>query len=461
MTPCQGRLHSFQQRLAAEAFSNLAGIVGHLLPATLMERLSHEGQRRRLFAALTTFWGFLAQVLSPGQPCREALRQIQAARRRQGRSAICSCTSAYCKARRRLPERILQAIWQEIAAGLGRSVPQDTLWRGYRVGVVDGTGVSMPDTAANQALWPQPSAQRRGCGFPVMKLVGLFSLATGAMHALVMGNLHQAEQILYPHLWTALTGDFDLLLGDRNFGSFSMFCALRQCGLQGVFRLNQCRKVDWRKGKRLGKFDRLVTWNRPVKLTWWLPEPAPEKITVRILKVCVPITGFRTRVLFISTTLLDAEQFPAHALAELYRRRWQVELFFRHVKTTMHMDVLRCLTPEMIRRELHMHMIAYNIVRGFMLQSARTYHVPVCRISFKGTCDTLRQWAPHLAAAAAIQAIYSRLFRWMLEIIADDEAPLRPNRSEPRAVKRRPKNYRRLTKPRHLMGNLPHRNRPR
>lgn len=144
----------------------------------------------------------------------------------------------------------------------------------------------------------------------------------------------------------------------------------------------------------------------------------------------------------------------------MYRRRWLVELCFRHIKTTMRMDVLRCKSPAMIRRELHMHMIAYNLIRTLMLQSALTYHTCLCRISFKGTCDTLRQWAPHLAMVTTTPALYRRMLRSMLQILATDVVPLRPNRSEPRAVKRRQKNYHLLTKPRHLMGNLPRRNRP-
>lgn len=174
----------------------------------------------------------------------------------------------------------------------------------------------------------------------------------------------------------------------------------------------------------------------------------------------MPIPGFRTRVIFLSTTLLDPKLFPPDALAELYRRRWQVELFFRHIKTTMHMDVLRCLSPEMIRRELHMHMIAYNLIRAIMLQAALAHATDPNRISFKGTCDTLRQWAPHLAFVAANRALYRRLFQALLHTLAHDIVPSRPNRSEPRVVKRRGKNYHLLTKPRHLMGNLPHRNRP-
>jgi hypothetical protein len=460
MAHYRGLLHHFHRHLAGEALSSLAGIGGDLIPARQFDRLRRFGCRQRVFTPAATFWSFLAQVLSPAQPCRETVRQVQAARRLHRRSRICSGTSAYCQARRRLPERVLQATWETIAGQLSDAASPKMLWRGLRVGVVDGTAVSMPDTAANQATWPQHSGQKPGCGFPVMKLVGLFSLATGAVHALVTGTLHNAEHTLFWQLWNTLIAGFDLLLGDRNFGSFPIFAALRRCGLHGVCRLHHRRKVNWHKGKRLGKFDRLFTWDKPPKLLWWLPQPAPDSIEIRILKVVVTIAGFRTRVLLIATDLLDPRQFPAEALAELYRRRWQVELCFRHIKTTMRMDVLRCKSPAMIQRELHMHMIAYNLIRTLMLQSALTYATPLCRISFKGSCDTLRQWTPHLALAAATPALYRRLFRSMLQILAADEVPLRPNRSEPRAVKRRPKNYRRLTKPRHLMGNLPHRNRP-
>lgn len=453
-------LHQFHRRMQAEAVSNLAGVLGGLIPKRQLEQLRHSGRRRRVFTPLTTFWNFLAQVLSPGQPCRETVRQTQAAHRRRRKSAISSGTAAYCQARRRLPEALLQATWKAIADQLLETATAKMLWHGLRVAVIDATTVSMPDTAANQTIWPQPRGQKPGCGFPVMKVLGLFSLATGAAHDLVTGSLHNAEHSLFPHLWNTLTLGFDLLLGDRNFGSFSIFCALRCCGLHGVFRLNQRRKIDWCKGKRLGKFDRLFTWNKPRNMLWWLPHPIPDCIEIRILKVCVPISGFRTRVLFVATDLLDPKQFPADALSELYGRRWQIELFFRHIKTSMHMDVLRCKSPAMIRRELHMHMIAYNLIRTLMLKASLIYAAPLCCISFKGTCDTLRQWAPHLALVAAMPGPYQRLFRSMLRILATDTIPIRPNRSEPRAVKRRPKNYQRLTKPRHLMGNLPHRNRP-
>lgn len=448
----RGLLQSFHRRLAGEALSSLAGVVGGLIPERRLDRLRGSGSRRRVFTPIVTFWCFLAQVLSPTQPCREAVRQVQAARQRRRKSRICSGTAAYCQARRRLPEGVLQDVWEAIAGNLSEAASPKMLWRGLRVGVVDGTTVSMPDTAPNQAVWPQSRRQSPGCGFPIMKLVGLFSLATGAIHKVAAGTLRDSEQALFGQLWNTLINGFDLLLGDRGFGSFAMFGALHCCGLHGVFRLHQRRKVNWRKGKRLGKYDRVVTWNKPDDpLLWWLSEPVPQSLQIRILRVVVPIAGFRTRVLFISTDLIDPKRFSPEALAELYRRRWQVELFFRHIKTTMHMDVLRCKSPVMIRRELHTHMIAYNIIRALMLRSALTYGAPLCRFSFKGTCDTLRQWAPHLAIVSATPKLYRPLLRSMLQTLANDLVPLRPNRVEPRALKRRPKPYPLLNKPRHLM----------
>lgn len=409
---------------------------------------------------MVTFWNFMAQTLSPGRPCRESVRQVQASRRRRGQPVNSSRTGGYCLARARLPEAVLRQTWQAVARQLATAAPASGRWLGLRVGVVDGTGVSMPDTPANQRAWPQSSGQKRGCGFPAANLLGLFSLATGTVCDLALGTLRHSELALLPRLWSTLTANFDLLLGDRHFGSFATFCALRQCGLHGVFRLHQRRALDWRRGRRIGRHDRLFVWRRPSQLRWWLPQPPPETITVRVLKIIVPVPGFRTTTVFLATTLLDHQRFPAEALAALYRRRWEVELRFRHIKTDMRMEVLRCLKPEMVRREIHMHMIAYNLIRAVMLQAALAHGQDPGRISFKGTCDALRQWAPHLAATATEPALCCHMLRTLLKIIAEDLVPLRPNRSEPRAVKRRPKNYQRLTRPRHLMGNLPHRNHP-
>jgi len=247
MTGHRKALQCFHQRLAGESLSNLAGVAGHWMPAELRTRLRRSGERKRAFAPMATFWNFLDQVLSPAQPCRETVRQIQAARHRRHKSAISPATGAYCQARARLPEALLQETWKIIAGQLTRATTSAMLWRGLRVGVVDGTTLSMPDTAANQAVWPQPSSQKPGCGFPILKLVGLFSLSTGAICALSHGTLHNAEQTLFLQLWSGLAHGFDLLLGDRHFGSFANFCALcvfrRKWTLDSAPKWTQCRSV--------------------------------------------------------------------------------------------------------------------------------------------------------------------------------------------------------------------------
>ncbi len=460
-TTIGSRLVSYHHRLAGAGGSELAGVLGPLLPPAALRGLARKRVRRRVYTPLHTFWAFLAQVLSPGQSCREAVRRVQARRARKSAAPISFRTGGYCQARRRLPLPAISHLWSTVAVELATGVPASRLWYGLRVGVVDGTGVSMPDTPGNQRAWPQQRTQKPGCGFPVMKLVAVFSLATGALHGIGTGSLRRSEYALLQVLWPCVQSNFDVLLGDRGFGSFAAFCELRRRNLHGVFRLHHGRRVDWRRGQRLGKDDRLVEWRRPPKLppTCRLAS-LPEALTIRIIRVQVPYPGFRTQVLLLSTDLLDHRRYPPSAFAELYLERWRVEVFFAHIKTSMRMDVLRCQTPPMVRRELHMHLVAYNAIRALMCEAERRSGVSLSRISFKGSCDALRVFAPQLAACAHIPALYRRVACLLLDTLAADLVPLRRPRSEPRAVKRRPKNYHLLTKPRHEMGNLPHRNRP-
>jgi hypothetical protein len=219
MVSSRGSLPFFHQRLAGESFSNLAGILGDWVPTQKQILLRGSGKRCCVFSPMTTFWNFLAQVLSPAQPCRETVRQIQAARYLRHKPGISSATGGYCQARRRLPEALLEGVWQAIAEQLTSATTPAMQWRGLRVAVVDGTASSMPDTPQNQAVWPQPKGQKPGCGFPPVKLVGLFSLATGAVHALATGKLHSSEYPLFISNWNKVIGSFDLLLGDGRSNS--------------------------------------------------------------------------------------------------------------------------------------------------------------------------------------------------------------------------------------------------
>ena len=451
-----------------DSLAELYEIFGHLLPDRLLAPSEEgPGSRERDFSLQVTFWTFAAQILSPGTACREIVRRVEAWRQETfgcDQRAGSSSTAAYCQARARLEPVTLELIRAQIAHSLERNVLSTERWAGRAVKIVDGTGLSMPDTPENQALWPQPSSQAPGCGFPAMKLVGLFSLSSGALLEAVTGPLRAHDNTLFGGLWSKLQKG-DIVLADRGFCSYATMASLaQQRGVDSVMRLHQKRSADFRAGKALGPDDRLVVWQKPAqRLDIQSAEEfaaLPETLPLRMIRLRVAAQGFRTREVVLITTLTDAQAYPADALRELYGERWQVELHFAQIKTTLAMDVLRCKSPEMITREVLMHQIAYNLVRSLMQRSAHVHRVALGRISFKGTLDTLRHWSAIIAAAGKTPRQQARLIDQMLELIANDEVPERPGRSEPRAKKRRQKNYQLLTKPRAKMGNLPRRNRP-
>lgn len=413
------------------------------------------------FSRARTFWVFLAQVLSPDGSCREAVCKLLAWQALTQEPPASSNTAAYCKARARLPLNALDQVHQDVAARLEAGVTGEDLWYGRRVRLVDGSSLSMPDTEANQGLYPQPKTQKPGCGFPVMRVVGLFSLATGALLAWAKGPLAVGEQALFRSLWNLLAPG-DVALADRGFCSFAHLYLLAQRGVDAVLRKHPRRTKGLHLLKRLGKRDRLVAWHKPeVRPSWLTPEQwrqLPDLLPVREITFAVAVPGFRTRRITVATTLLDPKTYPPQAFAQLYRRRWQVELFLRDIKSTLGIHVLRCKSPHMVHRELAMHAIAYNLVRALMLEASREYGIPLHRISFKGTIQTLRQWAPLLASAALSPPQRTRMMTLLLHSIARTPLPYRPNRAEPRARKRRPKNYQLLTKPRHLFKESLHRN---
>jgi hypothetical protein len=446
------------RQLGRLSLSDVGDLLQRYVPLRVWQSLPG---RKRSWPPLVTLCAFLQQVLNPEQPCREVVRASNAARYTRRRKRVSGNTSAYCQARQRLTPSQLSGVWGHLATRM-EDAPSLDLWKGRRVGVVDGTGLSMPDTHANQRRFPQPSEQAKGCGFPVVKLVALFSLATGAIHGFATSKLRGHERTLFHALWDIVHARFDVILGDRGFCSFGDMYMLKKNAVDTVFRLHGCRMVNWRTGVRLGKYDRLVEWEKPPSRPSWMSrkdyKALPRSWTVRMVKLNVQTCGFRAKAIILATTLLDAEAYPVDALAELYMRRWSIELWFRHIKTTQNMDVLRCLSPDMIMKEIHMHWIAYNLIRTLMLEAAIIQHVPLSRISFKGTVDTLRHWIPLLCASSYRPARFRALYREMLRTLARDQVPFRPHRSEPRALKRRPKKFHHLNKPRHKMGHLPHRN---
>jgi hypothetical protein len=416
--------------------------------------------RRRLFTPARTFCLFLSQMFSADGSCREALQKLLAwLALTEGKEAS-SNTAAYCKARAKLPMKAIQRARDDLAQKIQQSPLAQGRWNGRHVKVVDGSGLSMPDTPKNQEKYPQSKRSKAGCGFPEMRITAVFSLATGVLLRYAQASRNVAERTLFRLLWDCLEPG-DVVLADRGFCGYADFYLLGQRGVDSVMRLHQRRSAGVRIVKKLGPGDTLVLWTKmkpcPKSFTKEQWASVPGTLQVRHIAFTVEIPGFRTQRITVATTLTDRRNFPPSAFAQLYRRRWSVELYFRDIKIALGMDILRCQTPEMVEKELAMHVIAYNLIRATMLEAAHAAHREIARISFKGTLQALLQWEPMLASAPAGER--PNLQAAMLAAIARAPIPSRPNRCEPRARKRRPKNYQLLNKPRHEFKEIPHRNR--
>jgi hypothetical protein len=453
------RVVSLRNRAAQEIQSEFC----RYLPAELFAPpATGAGSRKRLFPRDRTFWCFLWQTLQPRTSCRAVVRKVQAQSEHQ-RLRIDESSSGYCQARKRLPlQRLVECLRRSAESAeriAGRRVPG---WD-RPIKVLDATSFRMPDTPTNRKTFTYPAGQKKGCGFPVAKALAVLSLASGALLQVAIAKWSASELGLLQKLWSLIEKG-DLVLGDRAFGVYGVIAKLLCLGADGLFRMHQGRLLDKRQATRLGRNDWRVTWRKslsqkPPYLSAKRWAALPETVAVRILHARLPVKGFRTREIWLVTTLLDPVQYPAERLVELYFRRWGIELCFRDIKTTMGMEDLRCLSPQMVRREILVFLIAHNCIRALMAEAARSHHVPRERLSFKGTVDAVRSFHAELAHASSPRR-FARLRRRLIEIIAVDQVPLRPHRSEPRAVKRRPKKFHLLNKPRHLMGNLPHRNHP-
>jgi hypothetical protein len=295
-----------------------------------------------------------------------------------------------------------------------------------------------------------------------MGVLGIQSLNSGAMLHAIDATWSAHDFRLFHSAWAHFQ-PADIIVGDRAFCAYAAMALLPLRGVDMVARLHQTRTFDLRQAKRIGKAEWLVTWRRPPRskqqvITAQEWAAMPSEITIRIIHSRMQIKGFRTKELWIATTLLDPVAYPAEHIAALYLRRWDLELCFRDLKTTMGMECLRCRTPEMVLKELFAYLIAHNFIRCLIAQAAAAHNVPRTRISFKGTVDAARSFHQAMRLSRSPQKA-RKLHHRLLEIIARDAVPLRPSRSEPRAVKRRPKNYQRLTKPRHSFREVPHRTR--
>jgi hypothetical protein len=404
----------------------------------------------RIYTPLVTLLAFIAQVLDSDGSCRQAVSRIISRLSLPSAGAPPSQhTAAYCTARARLP---LALIWKLIEWSTQRIDAQagaNELWVGrHRVRVVDGSSCQTPDTAANRNEFGLPGNVKPGCGFPVLPFVGVFSLATGLFHSLRFGKTGGHER----HLCRQLLNSFspgEGVLGDRGFCSFADICLLKQQLVECVLRIFN-RQPDYQAGQRLGKYDHRVEWKKPKTCPAGRSPEAyallPEKLLVREVRMVVEQKGFRSKTLDIVTTLLDATFYTKAALASLYRRRWSIALNCRHIKTTLGMELLRTKTPEMAKKEVLMYMLAYHLIRSLIWTAQQICHIDIQRISVKGTVQHLASLAPYLAIAG--QSNYAVLYEKLIHLVAHAKVPDRPDRIEPRVIKRRPNPFPLMTQPR-------------
>lgn len=454
MHSSQGRFFQ-QMNLLRRQFAQSAELpFSNVLSGELLQRVLAEANVTMIdctYTPLTTLLVFLWQVIGQDQSCRGAVAKLAAHRVARGQRACSTETGGYCTARKRLPEEVFAGAARATGQRLDEQTPSEWRWHERHVKLFDGSTVSMPDTPANQAAYPQSATQQAGVGFPLARIAAVFSLGCGAVLDLAICRFQgkgQSELGLLRQLWDVFAAG-DVMLADRYLCSWFELAVLQSRGVDFVSRLHQGRHADFRRGKRLGPDDHVVTWPKPRRPDWMdqaTYDALPGELTVREVRLEVSHPGFRTRQIVVVTSLADAEMFSAAELTDLYRQRWHAELDLKSLKDTMQMDVLRCLTPELVRKEIWTHVLAYNLVRTVMAQAAVRGNVLPRQLSFKAALQAIIAFQPHLEHACP--RMLTHMYHQLLAAILPHPVANRPNRYEPRAKKRRPKTYPLLMLPR-------------
>ena len=398
-----------------------------------------------------TLWAFLSQVLDVDHSLEAAVTRVIAFSLASGKEEVPSSnTAAYSKARSRMPEESVATLARASAEQMEKEVISVWLWKDtYHIKLVDGSTLSMPDTPENQLVYPQPDSQKEGVGFPIARIVTVTSGATGAVLDLAIGpysGKETGENALLRQILSAFN-EGDVALGDCYYASFFLIAQLMQRGVHCMFPIHASRDCDFRQGKRLGKKDHIVEWFKPKKPEWMEQEiyhAMPNTLSIREMAIQSNKKGFRSKPLVIVTTFLDSTTISKEDIAALYFCRWWVELDLRAIKETMSMDILRGKTPEMVRKEIWVHLLAYNLIRKIMAQAAFAHNKKPRELSFKLALHVIKSFRD----AGILSENNPTTYRALLKAIAQKKVGNRPGRSEPRMVKRRPKSFPRLPKAR-------------
>ena len=433
-----------------------------VLPAERIRKIfqKHDGLfgTTGIYNTVVVLWAFLGQVLKDGKEaaCQSAVACIVAHCEITQQQAPSSDTGDYCVARAKLSEEALHELSNEVANELEAQADQRWLWKKLHPKLIDGFTFTMPDTARNQKVYPQHTAQKPGIGFPIARAVAVLSLATAALTDLAVGpysGKETGENALLRSIIKSLTTD-DIAVMDRYYCSFMMLALLLNQGTQSCARKHHLRHTDFRRGRRLGKYDHVVIWTRPACPKWMdaeLYETIPNTLELREIRFNIIIAGRRTRSLDIITTLIDPDEYTKQDIADLYGFRWNSELDIRSIKSSLHLDHARCKSPEMVRRELWTTLLAYNLIRTTAASAARLHNKQPRQISFTSTCQYVLSSFQVLGSNLISSQRLESYLRSLLKQIASCEVGNRPGRIEPRVLKRRQKPYKLMRKPRSVL----------
>jgi hypothetical protein len=411
-----------------------------------------------VFHTAIVLWAFLSQVLRDGKEasCQSAVARISAFLAQAGRYIPFPNTGDYCKARAKLKEIALQALSQEVALRAQSQADPKWKWRGLRTFLVDGFTFQMPDTVKNQEAYPQHTAQKPGIGFPIARAVAMVCLATGVVVSAAIGRYkgkQTGELALFKQLFGHLKPG-DVVVADRHYCSYWMICALLKMGVHVCFRKHQKRHTDFRKGKRLGAKDHIVVWPRSVRPKWMSKtdyDELPKELRLREIGYVIEEPGRKQQPFVIVTTMLgetDSDNASKDEIASLYGFRWNVELDIRSIKSNMNLGFMRCKSPEMIHREFWVTILAYNLIRSTVALAASLHDRLPRQISFTAACQfVLTTWNQCIASMSQHERL--SYCEQLLRSVAHCQVAHRPDRFEPRVVKRRRDQYQLMTQPRH------------
>jgi len=446
----------FEQALAP--FCTAPGLpFAAVLPAAVVEQAFADADvdfgatAKSVFTPALTLWAFLSQVLEEDKSCRAAVARVAALLVASGPKACSEDTAAYCRARPKLPTKLLQHLTTQAASNLEQLVPREWLWHGKHVTLVDGTTLTMPDTPENQQAYPQLVSQAPGAGFPIVRMVVLISLATACVFDMALApyeGKETGETALLRRLLDRLQAGA-VLLADRYYCSYWLVALAKARGVDVVFRMHQLRDYDFSRGQQLGTDDHVVLWQRPTRPEW-MDEATyatiPATLTVRELRVEITTPGCRTEEMVVVTTLTEATTYAKEEVADLYHQRWHVEPDIRAIKQSLKMDHLRCKTPFMVEKEIWVHFLGYNLIRNASCQAALLQQVHPRAVSFTATKQTLNAARSQLTQASLREQV--RQSELLLREVGKERVGNRPDRCEPRLVKKRPKQYKHLREPR-------------